>query len=68
MSHLHCNCLTFHTVCMSDEWACDTGQCIYAPYRCDGHPNDCQDGSDENECCESVSNESWSRELGMRHT
>ena len=36
--------------CDDSEWRCDNGDCIRASYRCDGRDNDCDDGSDEENC------------------
>ena len=39
----------FTAYCYSDQWECDSGQCINEDYRCDGD-DDCYDGSDEDGC------------------
>lgn len=36
--------------CDDLEWQCLNGECIYAPYKCDGTV-DCSDGSDEGPIC-----------------
>ena len=37
------------TVCYSDEFTCDNGECVPDSYVCDGD-NDCGDYSDEDGC------------------
>ena len=41
----------FLDFCDSDEFRCDSGDCIYKEYHCDGD-EDCWDGSDEENCRE----------------
>ena len=33
--------------CEADQWQCDKGECIPAPFKCDGGSPDCDDGRDE---------------------
>lgn len=40
--------------CPSDQFRCDSGQCIDSRRKCDGRP-DCDDASDEDNCCQLLS-------------
>jgi len=44
-------CVCF-TACSSYRFLCDSGECIYQSYRCDGRCN-CPDCSDERNCSKS---------------
>ena len=45
---------SFHyTACSATEFQCASGGCIDIEYRCD-YVTSCQDGSDEEGCCETI--------------
>ena len=45
------NLITHAAQCTSNQFRCDSGDCVSSSFRCNGRTGGCTDGSDERGCC-----------------